>query len=125
MFNKQSLVRSIVNIVKSIGKPYVLTKTTVAYDPSTGGTTEVTTTETYNGMVFNYTTKGSGDGVVYNKLIEQGDRRLFLLPNASNVVPDVVEWTVQIDGAEWRVVSAETIKPADQVFLIECQVRKR
>lgn len=125
MINQQALMRSIVNVVTSIGKPYVLTKKAVTYDPSTGGTTEVVSTQTYTGAVFNYTTKGSGDSVAYNKLVEQGDRRLFLLPNASGIIPDVVEWVVDIDGAAWRVIAVETIKPADRVFLIECLVRKR
>lgn len=126
MFDKSALQNTVVGLLTSIGQQYTLFKqTSSSYDPALGSVTNTEAEFKFTGGVFNYTTKGSGDGIVYNKLIEQGDRKVLLVPRSDGVVPAAANWTILIDGERWGVVAVEVVKPANTVYLIELQVRKR
>jgi hypothetical protein len=126
MINRQMLQKTVKDLLGSVGQQYTLIKQVSGeYDPSLGTAPVVEETYQYLGGVFNYTTKGSGDGTVYNKLIEQGDRKILLVPREDKILPEIGNWSIVIGTERWAVVAVEVVAPANLQYLIELQVRKR
>ena len=91
-----------------------------SYDTATGVVTPTVTNYVAQGVFDNYR-KDELDG----QLIQVGDRRLFLLPNQEDVYePTIGDKVADTDSVDWEVVRVTPIKPYNESFLYELQLRK-
>jgi hypothetical protein len=111
------------------GKGQAVTLTHVVpgtYDPSTGGVTNTTTTQSGSGAVFEYGTKEAG---IYNapgSLVKVGDKQLLLsaLNVAGAALPaPVVNDTVTIGGVTYTITQVKVISPAGTPVMYDCNLR--
>ena len=110
-------------LLKGKGQAVTLSRQTAgAYDPATGTSTVVVTTQNGTGAIFDYEDKNV-DGV----LILSGDKRLLLSAMSSTgsalTAPEVND-TVTDAGAVVRTITRiKTLAPAGTVVMYECNLR--
>ena len=113
------------NLIGDFGQSVVLTNISAGtHDPVTGAiTSQATTTQTVNAVVFEYTLRDSGlqygDGVQ----IEQGDKKV-LISSADLTAAPTLKSKVTIAGTVWRVMNIKETSPGGVSVIYELQVRK-
>lgn len=102
-------------LIKKFGQSYTFTRTTVgAFNPSTGNTSNTTSTYDKQACIFDYSDRDRVDGVIL-----QGDKRL-LCEGYDYAVGD----SVVIDGDTYTVLNVSHIAPGDTKVAANLQVRK-
>lgn len=113
-FNYTALQNSAGLLLQKFGRQLTFTrKTDGTYAPSTGTTTQTSSTYTKYGCVFDYS-----DSEITG-VIEQGDRRV-LAEGHGYIVGD----TVSLDSETYRIVAVSKIQPAGTIVACNLQVRK-
>ncbi len=123
MFDYSEIAETANEIIEEFGQAVTLTHVIPgAYDPTTGGVTNTTTTQTGTGAVVNWAARQI-DGT----LIRATDKRLLLSPlntaGAALTAP-VLGDTVSIGGVTYTLVEPlKEINPAGTVVLFDVNLR--
>ena len=88
--------------------------TTGTYNPSTGATTDTTTSLATTAAVFAYP-----QSYIDGTLIRQGDQQAFCAPAVQPVQGDRLTW----QGRDYEVVAVKPVSPAGVPVLYEAQLR--
>ncbi|MGX4728068.1 hypothetical protein [Pseudomonas corrugata] len=108
-------------MISEFGQPVTISRTEPGeYDPETGGETPGTTVEqTAQGILLDFT----GQEFQNNSLIRQGDKKLKIVAQGLEWVPDLLNKVV-IQGRTWSIVPPlKEVNPAGTPILYELQVR--
>jgi hypothetical protein len=123
MFDYSEIAETANEIIEEFGQAVTLTHVIPgAYDPTTGGVTNTTTTQTGTGAVVDWAARQI-DGT----LIKVGDRRLLLSAfktDGAALTAPVLGDTVSIGGVVYTLVEPlKTVGPAGITVIYECNLR--
>ena len=102
-------------MIEKFGTQYTFTRVTKgAYDPTTGQTSDTTTTFTGYACLFDYADSDLADGTIL-----QGDRRMLAESGAYEIGDTVV-----VGSDTFRIINISDIGPSGTVVASNLQIRK-
>ena len=105
-------------VLARTGKPMILiTHRPLTYDPETGLVTTNEGQHEIQGLIENYQAHDISD------LIKQGDRRVMIAAVTLPVPPEPGD-TLQIDGAQFRIITVEAAYSGVRPALFSLQIRR-
>lgn len=121
-FNYSKTAATVTRLLQRFGASATLTSVTGGtYDPSTGGSTgETTTNTTVTAAVFDFSDKQDGAQFLPGTLILAGDKQVFMAVGTAPVPGNTLTWQSVI----YQVVAVKTLAPAGVAVLYELLVRR-
>lgn len=108
--------RSADRMIRAYGSTATHTAVDATYNPATGGTTDVTTTQAVQAAVFDYAA-----GVIDGTMILAGDKQAFV--SAVGVTAPRAGDSLTWGGVVHKLVTVKPLAPALVNVLFECQIR--
>ena len=113
------------SMLTDFGQPVVLTNYSAGtHNPVTGAITgQTTTTQTVNGVIFDYSRLDAG--AMYNDgtQVEAGDKKL-ILSSADLTAAPTLKSKVTVGGDSWRVINIKETSPGGVSITYELQLRR-
>lgn len=114
-FNYTRIKAKTQKLIKKFGAEYTFSRVSQgSFDPTTGKTTNTTSTYSKQACIFDYNDADRADGVV-----QQGDRRLLAEGHTYENGDTVV-----IDGDTYTIINVSFTAPGGEVVAANLQVRK-
>lgn len=119
------IIRTVLNMITRYGGTSVLTVSSPGtYDVSTSSVIEINTDYTVKMIAFDYFQKVSGMNTEINTLIRNGDKQVFMLPEA-NPRPTPAVDSLVYNGIRHSIVSVKDLNPSgSQSILYELYIRE-
>ena len=97
-----------------------------SYDPTTGSSSDTTSTQTGVGVILEWGQQGStpsyGKSMIDTSAILAGDKQLYL--SATGItVPNIGDTITDVNGRVYTIIMIKELAPSGVTVLIECNIR--